>query len=77
MHLTQTREQRATAERMRQAFDAHDAGVSMMRAQLRREHPDADEVELDRLVGAWLRTRPGAEAGDAQGTPRPIPPEWR
>lgn len=68
---------RAAAERMRQAFDLHDAGVSMMRAKLRRDHPDADEAEISRRLRDWLHTRPGAEFGDAVGIPRPVPPEWR
>jgi hypothetical protein len=42
-------------------------GVAMKRAQLRREHPEANEQELKRLVRSWLFTRPGAEHGDAEG----------
>jgi len=41
----------------------------MMRENLRRRHPDADAVELERLVVAWLQERPGAEMGDAEGRP--------
>ena len=73
----QSPEARAAAERLRQAFDLHDAGVSMMRAKLRRDHPDADDAGIDRLLGVWLHTRPGAESGDAEGISRPIPPEWQ
>jgi len=73
----QTPERLAAAERMRQAFDLHDAGVSMMRAKLRRDHPDADDAEIDDRLRAWLHTRPGAEFGDAEGIPRPIPSAWR
>lgn len=58
------------AERLRIALDLHDAGVEMMRQNLRRLHPDADEGEIERLLLRWLHERPGAEHGDAQGRPR-------
>ena len=32
-----------------------------------------DRVIIDAALAAWLRTRPGAEFGDAAGRPRPIP----
>lgn len=67
-------EAEAMARRMREAFDMFDAGVSMMRARLRREQPDADDQEIDRVVRVWLRTRPGAEYGDAEGRPRTFEP---
>ena len=57
-------------ERLRQTFDLFDAGVSMMRARLRREHPTLDDYGIEQLLGAWLATRPGAEHGDAAGVPR-------
>jgi hypothetical protein len=62
---------------LRQAFDLHDAGVSMMRARLRREHPDEDDAAVDARLTAWLHRRPGAEFGDAEGVARAIPPAWR
>ena len=46
----------------------------MRRAQLRREHPDATDDEIDALLIAWLETRPGAEHGDACGRPITWPP---
>lgn len=58
--------------RMHQAFDLFEAGVSLMRAKVRREHPHADDAELDRIITAWLLTRPGAEYGDAQGVALPL-----
>lgn len=58
------------AERLRIALDLHDAGVEMMRQNLRRRHPDADEQEIERLLVVWLHERPGAEHGDAVGRPR-------
>lgn len=48
-------------------FDLFDTGVRLMRQNLRRQHPDVGEAEIDRLLGEWLRHRPGAEAGDAMG----------
>ena len=58
--------------KLRVAFDLHAAGVSMMRARLRRLHPGADDAEIDRRLQAWLHDRPGAEWGDAEGVRRPI-----
>ncbi|MGD8485326.1 MAG: hypothetical protein PVG27_11175 [Chloroflexota bacterium] len=58
--------------RLEQTFDLFEAGVSMKRAALRREHPDADEEEIARRLRAWLRTRPGARYGDAAGRPRSL-----
>lgn len=62
------------AQRIRHAFDLYEAGVSMRRAALRREHPDADEARIAGLLREWLHTRPGAEFGDAVGRPRPPAP---
>lgn len=62
------------AKRMRQAFDMFDAGVSLMRARLRRLHPGASDEQIDGLIRVWLRTRPGAEHGDAVGRPRRFEP---
>ena len=57
------------AAKLRTALDLHEAGVLMMRENLRRQFPSesADQIE-ERLV-AWLHTRPGAEQGDGVGTP--------
>jgi hypothetical protein len=60
-------------ERLRQAFEMHEAGVSLMLQNLRRAHPDATDEQIEAQLGAWLATRPGAELGDAPGTPRPWP----
>jgi hypothetical protein len=57
----------AAAARLRLALDLFEAGEAMMRQRLRREHPDADDVEIERRIVAWLRERPGAEHGDAAG----------
>lgn len=60
-------EQREASRKLQLAGELHRAGVEIYRAKMRREHPEATERELDLLVGAWLRTRPGAEHGDAVG----------
>lgn len=59
----------AAAARLRLALDMFATGEALMRQRLRREHPGltADQIE-DRLL-EWLRTRPGAEAGDGAGRP--------
>jgi hypothetical protein len=60
---------RTAVERLRTTLGLHDAGVALMRQNLRRAHPDADERELDRLLQAWVTTRPGARDGDGDGHP--------
>ena len=64
----------AMAARLRAALDLCELGESMRRAQLRREHPDASDEEIEALLVAWLQTRPGAEHGDAFGRPITWPP---
>jgi len=64
----------ALATRLRTAFDLCALGESMRRAQLRREHPDATDEEIEALLVAWLETRPGAEHGDAWGRSISWPP---
>lgn len=46
------------------AFDLHESGVAMKRAQLRRAFPAMAEFEIDRTVADWLRRRSGADFGD-------------
>lgn len=55
--------------RFRAAIELHEAGVAMKRAQLRRQHPELDDVGIAELLGAWLRERPGAEHGDVAEGP--------
>lgn len=57
------------SKRFRIAIELHEAGVAMKRAQLRRQHPELDEPGIARLLGAWLRERPGAERGDVADGP--------
>jgi hypothetical protein len=47
----------------------------MLRTRLRREQPGADDEEIERQVRRWLRHRPGAEHGDAEGRVVPWPRE--
>lgn len=64
-------EPEATAARLRQTLELADAGIDMMRLNLRREHPEASQETLDGLLREWLRRRPGAEHGDSWGRPAP------
>jgi hypothetical protein len=57
------------AERMRLAFELADLAEAMFRQRLRRDRPALTEAEIEALVDAWRLRRPGAEHGDAQGTP--------
>lgn len=57
-------------ERLHTAFALFDDGVELMRANLRRTHPQATHAEVERLLAAWLAERPGAEHGDGVGRPR-------
>lgn len=59
----------AAAARLRAALEMFDDGVALMRQNLRRADPEASEEEIERRLRAWLRHRPGAEHGDAVGTP--------
>jgi hypothetical protein len=61
------------AERFRLALELFEAGEALKRQQLRREHPEASEAEIEALLVAWLRERPGAPHGDAEGRPVPWP----
>jgi hypothetical protein len=57
------------ARRFRTAMDLFEAGVGMMRQNLRRHFPDADEKEIATRLAQWLQERPGAEHGDCPGRP--------
>ncbi|MHB8420759.1 MAG: hypothetical protein ACYDCL_22015 [Myxococcales bacterium] len=61
------------ADRLRVAFDLFEAGCAMMRQNLRRRFPAADDAEIERRLGHWLSERPGAEGGDAVGRVGPWP----
>jgi Rv0078B-related antitoxin len=49
------------------ALDLCETGVVLMRQNLRRKFPDANDQEIDGRLQDWLRHRPGAELGDAPG----------
>lgn len=57
----------AAARTFRMTLDLFDAGVQLMRQNLRRSDPAADEQEIDRRLSTWLRERPGAGQGDCPG----------
>lgn len=62
------------ASALRTALDLHEAGVALMRQNLRRRDPGASDDEIDRRLRAWLADRPGAPFGDCAGpdfAPRP------
>jgi Rv0078B-related antitoxin len=65
---------RTLVRRLREVFDLFEAGLSMKRAQLRRDRPDATEQEIELALRTWLATREGAEHGDAPGRVRRIDP---
>jgi hypothetical protein len=48
-------------------------GEDMMRQKIARENPGATAEEVERMLLAWLRTRPGAEHGDCPGRLRQLP----
>jgi hypothetical protein len=59
-------------KRLLQAFDLFEAGVSMRRASLRREHPDARPEDIDQLIREWLATRPVSEQGGVADARDPV-----
>lgn len=54
-------------EAFRATLDLFQAGVDVMRQNLRRRHPATSDDGIERLLRAWLRERPGAESGDCPG----------
>ena len=49
------------------AFDLFDFSVEIMRQNLRRAHADKTQMQIEKRLGLWLETRPGAELGDSAG----------
>jgi hypothetical protein len=47
----------------------YEFGEQIQRARLRRLNPGATDAEIDAAISSWLRTRPGAQFGDAAGRP--------
>ena len=58
------------AARFRTAIDLHEAGVQMMRLNLRRRHPEASEAEIQARFLAWLDEDP-QENPDLREVPWP------
>jgi hypothetical protein len=54
------------ARRLLEADEMYRLGLDMLRTRYRREQPDADDDEIERLVRAWIADRPF----DSPGTPR-------
>jgi hypothetical protein len=59
----------SAADAFRMTLDLFETGLNLMRQNLRRSHPDADEEEIEGRLHAWLLERPGAEFGDCPGRP--------
>lgn len=51
-------QQAPEAVRLQAALDMHELGVRLYRQRMRREHPQADRTEIDRMVKAWLAKPP-------------------
>ena len=51
----------------RTTLDLFGTGLELMRQNLRRSHPDADDDDIERRLDQWLPDRPGAVAGDCSG----------
>ncbi len=47
-----------------------DAGIALMRQNIRRRHPAASEAEIDALVQAWLYRADDPIPGDTSGAVR-------
>jgi hypothetical protein len=61
------------AERIRLTFELVELSEAMLCQRLRRERPGISETEIETLLIEWRQRRPGAEHGDAEGTPVPWP----
>lgn len=55
------------ARNLRLALELFDAGEELKRQSFRRAHPEATETEIESMIIAWLRERPGAPHGDSPG----------
>jgi len=54
-------------ERARLTLELIDLGIKIMRQNLKRRFPDEPDLAIEGRLTEWLRTRPGAEDGDAWG----------
>jgi Rv0078B-related antitoxin len=48
----------------RTTLDLFETGLGLVRQNLRRDHPDATDQEIERQLHQWLQEPPGAEFGD-------------
>jgi len=60
---------RMPRQRPHPVFELNELGIEIMLMNLRRRHPDLSEAEIKTLLVTWLRERPGAPNGDAEGVP--------
>jgi hypothetical protein len=65
--------QLSPAQKLAMSLDMFSYGCDVMRENLRRQNPRADDAIIEALLQAWLRTRPGAELGDGVGRPASWP----
>jgi hypothetical protein len=52
----------------RMTLDLFQTGLDVMRQNLRRRHSEVSDEQIERLLGEWLKERPGAEFGDCPGS---------
>ena len=57
------------SEKLAMSLDMFRYGCDLMREGLRRKHSGASDAEIEEMLVAWLRIRPGAENGDGVGRP--------
>jgi hypothetical protein len=65
--------QLSPAQKLAMSLEMFSYGCAVMRENLRRKNPQADDATIESLLQAWLRTRPGAELGDGVGRPASWP----
>jgi len=58
---------------LRLAIELTEFGARMREQRYRREHPGADDVEVEQFMHDWWRDRPGAPLGDSVGRPVAVP----
>jgi hypothetical protein len=52
-----------------EAIELTEAAVELLRQRLMRTYPNESPEQIEKRIDAWCRERPGAEFGDAEGTP--------
>ncbi|MFN8524538.1 MAG: hypothetical protein U0821_15685 [Chloroflexota bacterium] len=72
-----TSDHAAIQRKFQQTIELHRVGVALMRQNLRRQHPEESEAQIDERLRAWMHHRPGAEHGDAAGVPGTWPRRQR